>query len=180
MFIESVQRANTAHQASVYVAGMPAVENQSDAEVHSLHQRDTGLPDEIRANFKAMQESKAALFAQLNSPWNDTTEALFIAFDQSVRHHLRVISEKMYVPVRKSLRVERAGSYERFKIFESRARKTNELVAIFLRKYHRSNEFFNTEFVQDVKTDVTRIVDVLTEQLGRERAYLFPVYLSKG
>ncbi|MBX2869178.1 MAG: hypothetical protein KTR18_10910 [Acidiferrobacterales bacterium] len=180
MLTESAQFSE-AHldAANLPVGGVPTA-GLSPSEVYSLEQNDPELPAKIRANFKAVQHSKKALFSQLNSPWSETTDELFASFEKSVRHHLRVISEKMYVPVRRSLRIERSGSYERFKIFEERARKTNELIAVFLRKYHQSNEFFDAEFVNDVRTDMERVVKVLTEQLNRERAYLFPLYDTKN
>ena len=174
------QPTETATNGSVYHAEEPTVEDPFSPEIDSIYECDPDLPNRIRSNFKRVQEARSALFVQLNSPWSETTEELLNAFDRSVRHHLRMVSEDMYVPVRNRLRVERPGKYERFKIFEDRARKTNELISVFLRKYHRSNQFFNTEFVQDVKTDINRVVDVLTEQLSRERAYLFPVYLTKS
>ncbi len=180
MLTESAQISVATAEVPNFPAAKAALKRPSDSEIHSLHECDPALPAQIRANFKVIQEAKAALFKQLGEPWNETTDDLFLVFEQNVRHHLRVVSEKMYVPVKKRLRVERSGNYERFKIFEERARKTNALIAVLLKKYHRSNQFFNADFAQDLKTDLDRVVSVLNEQINRERAYLFPVYLTNS
>ncbi len=148
------------------------------AEIISLHWVDEGLPDRIRANFRSVQETETKLLTHLEDRWDDKTEALFKSFNTAVLNHLKFISVHMYVPLKQRLRHDSSGGFAKFQEFEIKASKSYVAMTASLRKYYRKNQFFNTEFVTDMKADVKGVVWEMSQQLNRERAYLFPRYLS--
>jgi len=84
----------------------------------------------------------------------------------------------VYVPLKQRLKQDSSGGFTRFQEFEAKASKSFVLVTAMLRTYFRSNQFFNTELLEEMKTDVERVVQEMAQQLNRERVYLFPRYLS--
>ena len=150
----------------------------ASAEIVSLYRIDEDLPDRIRANFRSAQTAKAALLVHLDGPWDDRTEVLFKSLNTAIHLHLKFISVHMYVPLKQRLKFNSKGGFKRFLEFESNANKSYVMLTSLMRKYYRSGQFFNTEYVQEMKADVERVLQEMTQQLNRERAYLFPRYLS--
>lgn len=148
------------------------------AEIIPLYRADEDLPERIRASFRSVQTAKIALLVGLESGWDDRAEVLFKSFNTAVHNHLKFISVQMYVPLKQRLKQDSSGGFTRFQEFEAKASKSFVLVTAVLRTYFRSNQFFNTELLEEMKTDVERVVQEMSQQLNRERVYLFPRYLS--
>ena len=115
----------------------------------------------------------------LEGRWDDKAEVLFKSLNTAIHLHLKFISVHMYVPLKQRLRFDSEGSFARFQEFETKANRSYVMLTSLLRKYYRSGEFLNTEFVHEMRTDVERVVQEMAQQLNRERAYLFPRYLSE-
>ncbi|NNC99333.1 MAG: hypothetical protein HKN85_04045 [Gammaproteobacteria bacterium] len=148
------------------------VDGMSLEEIYSLFEPDPSLPLQITSTFTSLEKQYRQLKLALNLGDADKKAQFSAQFRSSVAKYLKLISRKMYVPLRKRLQIADDPNLAEFHDFEARATETNIKIGRLLQRMDASQIADGT--VPGI--EVTGVMLLLANQLKAEKSYLFPLY----
>ena len=149
-----------------------AVEGMTLEEIYNLFDPDPSLQLQIESMFSDIEKQYRTMM-KVGSVGE--ARVLTTKFRESIGRYLRLVSKKVYVPVRRRLQISGEGAMERFSEFEISAARTNGKIGQLLERLCEKQS--NT--VDSSNIELTAVMHLLASQLKAERAYLLPLYTDR-